>query len=152
MHLLSRGLISVLLFAGLAAAQTSPQTIENKSPDVLHDLSAALEALSSHAGRAVVLISSTVFALNEEDDSGEAAMLTRQKSTGSGVIVSADGYIVTNAHVVKGGRRIEVPLADSVHGPAGHSVVRPAGKKVDAKIVGIDRDSDLAVLKIDRTG
>ncbi len=152
MHFLSRGLIFLFFFSSLVAGQTGQQTLENKPPDVLHDLSAALEALSLHAGRAVVLIYSTGYTLNEEDDSGEAALLTRQKSTGSGVIVSADGYIVTNAHVVKGGRRIEVQLADSVDGAAGHSVVRPAGKKVDAKIVGIDRDSDLAVLKIDRTG
>jgi len=150
----SRGLIFpvvfLLFFASLVAGQTSQQAIENKTPDALHDLSAALESLARRAGRAVVLVYSTGFVLNEEDDSGDAALLTRQKSTGSGVIVSADGYVVTNAHVVKGSRHIQVQLSDSVDTPPGHSVVHPSGKKVDAKIVGLDRDSDLAVLKIDR--
>ena len=95
-----------------------------------------------------MLVYSTGFVLNEEDDSGDAALLTRQKSTGSGVIVSADGYVVTNAHVVKGSRHIQVQLSDWVDTPPGHSVVDPSGKKVDAKIVGLDRDSDLAVFEI----
>jgi serine protease Do len=99
-----------------------------------------------------VQVFSTGFTLSSEEESGNASLLTRQKSTGSGVIVSSDGYIVTNAHVVQGGRRIEVQLAVSLDRAPGHSVIRPSGTKLVAKIVGIDRDSDLAVLKIDRTG
>ncbi|RKP45748.1 Do family serine endopeptidase [Pararobbsia silviterrae] len=53
---------------------------------------------------------------------------------GSGVIVSADGYILTNQHVVDGADEIEVALAD--------------GRKTDAKIIGSDPETDLAVLKI----
>jgi serine protease Do len=54
--------------------------------------------------------------------------------------------------VVKGSRRIQVQVANSLERPEGHSVIKPMATKVDAKIVGIDRDSDLAVLKTDRTG
>jgi len=54
---------------------------------------------------------------------------------GSGVIVSADGYILTNNHVVEGADDIEVILNDS--------------RKAHAKVIGTDPDSDLAVLKID---
>ena len=53
---------------------------------------------------------------------------------GSGVIVSADGYILTNNHVVEGADEIEVMLNDS--------------RKVIAKVIGTDPDTDLAVLKI----
>ena len=53
---------------------------------------------------------------------------------GSGVIVSADGYILTNQHVVDGADEIEVALAD--------------GRKTDAKVIGADPETDLAVLKI----
>ncbi|MDO9063976.1 MAG: Do family serine endopeptidase [Sulfuricella sp.] len=59
----------------------------------------------------------------------------RASSLGSGVIVSPDGYILTNHHVVEAADEIEVALAD--------------GRKGSAKIVGTDPDTDLAVLKIE---
>jgi len=58
-----------------------------------------------------------------------------QVGLGSGVIVSADGYILTNNHVVEGADEMEVTLNDSRH--------------VRAKAVGTDPDTDLAVLKIE---
>jgi Do/DeqQ family serine protease len=60
----------------------------------------------------------------------------RQRSgLGSGVIVSADGYILTNHHVIDGAEQIKVDLNDS--------------RTLDATLVGSDPPSDLAVLKID---
>ena len=145
--------IALLFFAGFGCAQESEKAAENKPLDALHDLSAALESLSHRAGRAVVQVFSTGFVLNDEDDSGDAAaLLTKQKSTGSGVILSSDGYIVTNAHVVKGGRQIEVQLAESFERSPGHAVTHPSGTKLEAKVVGVDRESDLALLKIERPG
>ena len=152
MHLAGRVLFALLFFSGLAFPQVADKLHESKAPDALHELSAALESLSQRAGRAVVQVFSTGFVLNDEDDSDNAALLSKQKSTGSGVIIDSDGYIVTNAHVVKGGRRIAVQLAESQERAPGHSIIRPSGTKVEAKIVGVDRDSDLAVLKIARTG
>jgi serine protease DegQ len=57
-----------------------------------------------------------------------------QTGLGSGVIVSADGYILTNNHVVEGADEIEVILNDS--------------RRAIAKVIGTDPESDLAVLKI----
>lgn len=57
------------------------------------------------------------------------------RQTGSGFVVRSDGYILTNAHVVKGAKRIEVTMND--------------GRNVLATMIGIDTFSDLAVLKID---
>lgn len=57
---------------------------------------------------------------------------------GSGVIVSADGYIVTNAHVVEKADEITVAFND--------------GRKSRARVIGTDPDSDLAVIKVDMTG
>lgn len=55
--------------------------------------------------------------------------------TGSGVIYSKDGYIITNNHVVEGADKVRVQLYD--------------GKEYDAKVIGTDSQSDLAVIKID---
>ena len=57
---------------------------------------------------------------------------------GSGVIVSEDGYIVTNAHVIEKADEITVAFND--------------GRKSRAQIIGTDPDSDLAVIKVDMTG
>lgn len=58
-----------------------------------------------------------------------------ERGMGSGVLVSADGTILTNAHVIDGAERITVLLNDN--------------KSYEAKLVGSDKPSDLAVLKID---
>jgi serine protease Do len=77
--------------------------------------------------------------------------VTRQRATGSGVVVSADGYIVTNAHVVVNARKVRVRIADE--SPAGaDGGMQPSGRILDARIVGVDRETDLAVLKVERDG
>jgi S1-C subfamily serine protease len=62
----------------------------------------------------------------------------QERSLGSGVIISSDGYIVTNNHVIDGGTDIKVSLNDRSEYPA--------------RVVGTDSKTDLAVLKIDKTG
>ena len=56
-------------------------------------------------------------------------------SVGTGVILSEDGYIVTNNHVIEGGRQCEIYLS--------------TGFRMDAKLVGRDEETDLAVLKVE---
>src|ERR1022692_938894 len=63
----------------------------------------------------------------------------RQRSLGSGVIVDTKGYIVTNRHVVEKADRIRVKLQDENPASPGH----------DAKLIGMDQATDLAVIKID---
>src|SRR5580693_6279357 len=62
----------------------------------------------------------------------------RERSLGSGVIVDAKGYIVTNRHVVEKADRIRVKLQDD-----------PPGMLHDAKVIGLDSETDLAVIKIE---
>jgi len=62
----------------------------------------------------------------------------RQTSLGSGVIVSADGHVITNLHVIEGADDIQLVLSD--------------GRRVAAHVRGTDPESDLAVLKVDETG
>ena len=58
-----------------------------------------------------------------------------QQGAGSGVIMSSDGYIITNNHVVEGARSISVRTAD--------------GTEYEAKLIGTDPSTDLAVIKVD---
>jgi serine protease Do len=79
--------------------------------------------------------------------------LQSNQSTGSGVLVDPAGYIVTNAHVVASARRVQVMLAPSIEKPGGgRSILRPAGRTVDAEVVGIDLETDVAVLKVPGAG
>lgn len=66
---------------------------------------------------------------------GYGAQEEKQASLGSGVVISPQGYILTNNHVVEAADEIEVALAD--------------GRKAVAKVVGTDPETDLAVIKID---
>ena len=77
-------------------------------------------------------------------------LLNRTQGGGSGVIVDPDGYIVTNAHVVAGARRVQVRLPlRTTGGEAGSSILRRPGDLVGAQVVGIDLETDLAVLKVE---
>src|ERR1035441_3071442 len=122
-----------LLLTALTASGQSPAAAS--PPDALHDLSAQLEALSHRVSRAVVQIFSTGYVVNDERESGSnAAIVTRQRATGSGVVVSADGYIVTNAHVVANARKVRVRLADDTSSGSGRSM-QPSGRMLDAQVV-----------------
>jgi len=63
---------------------------------------------------------------------------TPQEGTGSGVIYSSGGYIITNNHVIEGAQDITVTLA--------------SGEELKGKKVGADPENDIAVVKIDKTG
>ena len=61
-----------------------------------------------------------------------------RRSLGSGFIISSDGYVLTNNHVVEGADEVMVKLSDR--------------RELDAKVVGTDKESDVALLKINATG
>lgn len=144
----SRLLFVLLLSSSLSLAQPS-----NKR-DALHEFSNSLQNLALSVNRGVVKIISIGYSLGTEDeDSTNTAVLSRQRSLGTGIILTADGYIVTNGHVVQGSRQVRVQLPASEQEIKGrNSVVKPSGKIIDAKVVGVDRETDLAVLKVDKTG
>ena len=120
----------------------------------MNELSSSLEGLVNRIRPAVVQIFSTGYAAAEDSDSGNtASLLTKQRSTGSGIILSADGYIVTNAHVVRGARRVQVRLSDVRSAATGRgATLVPEAKLLEAKLIGLDREMDVAVIKIMRTG
>ena len=88
--------------------------------------------LYNHSVDSVVAISSTVQTTNFYGNTAEGA------SSGSGFILTEDGYMVTNYHVVEGATAIEVILHDDTTYPA--------------ELIGQDATNDIAVLKVEATG
>jgi len=80
---------------------------------------------------------------NQFFDFGQPQIQPEQRASGSGVIISEDGYIVTNNHVVSDGRD---GVADEI------TVTLSNKKTYKAKVIGRDPSSDIAVLKVDGTG
>ena len=86
-------------------------------------------AISKKVGPAVVGITSTINNVISFFNTS-----TTSEGTGSGIIISADGYIVTNNHVIEGASAVKVTLN--------------TGTEYEAKVIGADSRTDLAVLKI----
>jgi serine protease Do len=79
-----------------------------------------------------------------------SSLVARQSGLGSGVVLTGDGFIVTNHHVVQGARRISVRIpVEAEPGKEGQSIVKQHGRRVEARLVGFDTETDLAVLKVD---
>lgn len=121
-------------------------------PPVLQQLNSAIAQLTARISRAVVQIQVAGYGAVEENSHTQTALITREHVIGSGVIVDPDGYIMTNAHVVEGAQRIHVVLpTPSVDSP---DQILPVGKQriVEARLIGMHKETDLALLKIDQTG
>ena len=133
-----------------SSSQTKP-SITDVGVDSLQQLSSSLEGLSKRVSLSVVQVFSTGYDRDSDREHGNTDLLSRGSSLGSGLIIASDGWIVTNAHVVQGGRRIRVRLNQAVPLSASRNG-RSQCALFDAKVVVADRDTDLAVLKIEATG
>jgi len=137
------------------AAQTeqptrSPETAKVLKSDPLHVFSESVQALTASVTRSVVQVLTAGYALSGENQKTDTAYLAPERGIGAGVILSPDGFILTNAHVVQGARRIRVRL-QGMEKQSPLTLSQTLGP-IEAKLVGLDRQTDLAVLKIDMTG
>jgi len=142
-----------IAFAGLHSAHAATIKMDDNSIAPLTALDNAMEAVASRVTPAVVNVAvtskgSSEFATSEGQMQGlppglqqffgpmfqQPAQPQIQHGVGSGIIISPDGYIVTNNHVVDGATQIKVTLNDR--------------RILSAKVVGVDKLTDLAVLKV----
>lgn len=144
-------LLTIFCLWLLAAVSLNAQTeAQKKAMASLGSLSNAFEALSEYIAPATVQIFTKGYGFG--DGQTTASIIALQRSGGSGVIVDPDGYIVTNYHVVEDADQVQVLLPQKVEQHLkSRSILKPSGKKVDAEIIGVDRETDLAVLKINET-
>ena len=130
------------LFVALLVLVPQSWAGQPKASGALGALSDGLEDVTANVLRCVVRITGETY-VPEQDNSNDKAQLNSNPATaseveGSGIVISADGYIVTNAHVVAGEHRLRVFVYHT------DSDI----EELTAKVVGIDQVTDLAVLKI----
>jgi serine protease Do len=113
----------------------------------IQNISVSLADLTQKVRPSVVQVRTVGYGTIEGQAPG---LVASQRGTGSGVILDSDGFIITNAHVVKGAKSIEVWLDDALL--RGSSAESSPRRSVAARLIGMDQETDIAVIKIDRTG
>jgi len=141
--------LALFLAAGLAAG---PAAAQNDQEWSITSLSDEIRGLTQTVSPAVVQIYTSSFGALMGSLPQGAALFGKQQATGSGIILDSQGYILTNNHVVAGAKRVQVRLAPQALGrDGGSSILETGGDIVGAQIIGVDKETDLAVLKINKT-
>jgi serine protease Do len=113
----------------------------------LDEFSNSIQNLSARVSPSVVKIRVTRYQTAEEGNNSNVAS-GKQEAIGSGVIVDRDGYIMTNAHVVQAAQRILVSLQPSGQDSIAEVIAQGYLKPIEANLVGIFKEGDLALIKI----
>jgi serine protease Do len=116
----------------------------SQATTTLDRFSEELRALSEKVAPSVVQVVASGYTSSGD---GKAGLFAREQSTGSGVVISADGLVVTNAHVVEGSSEIYV-LVKAASTTKGASIVAPRSRRLPARLVGLDKQTDVALLEI----
>jgi serine protease Do len=139
--------LAVLVLCGPARAETG----KGAPSPILQEMNAAVSGLLARISPAVVQIRVTGYGPAVDVGAGEAPIVSRQRTIGSGVIVDPAGWILTNEHVVHGAQRIQVVLPGPPDG-AGAGGKGGTQRIHSARVVGTAPSIDLALLRIDATG
>ena len=142
--------VAVVMFIAILALSFASSVSAQAESDALRRWDESVDALVRRVSPSVVQIMVTGYGAFSEGARGNAdVVIGRQKAIGSGFVIDASGYIITNAHVVNGAQRVQVALPG---GPAGGSIAGSLAARITvipARIIGVSREIDLALLKVD---
>jgi serine protease Do len=145
-RLIATGFLFALVSSSTAAAQTAAQAQATE----LERMDQSIDALTRKVWPSVVQIMVTGYGAREDNSRGEvSAVVTRQRSIGSGFVIDPDGYIMTNAHVVSGAQHIQVIVPPPDADGSLATALSPKTRVVSAYVIGIASEIDLAVLRIE---
>ena len=149
--------LAALCLSCVVFAQTKPATSSKRTPaeteariESLRGFSDSVEALAGKVRKSVVQIDTVGYGITSDSERQNAQFFTQERATGSGVILSANGFIMTNAHVVQNARKIRVRLIGLEHEERLNGSNEQRGM-LEAKLIGLDRLTDLALIKIEQT-
>jgi len=143
------GQLTALFFWGSALGETTATVAPKLS--ALSELSDSVQVLARRVHPCVVKVVAWGY-LDSEDQGSDHGAVTRGQSSGSGIIIDPDGYIVTNAHVLGGADHAQVTLPSSAGLSGREGLVPGVGKTVTAQVVGTDAETDIALLRLPETG
>ena len=142
--------LALITFITILALGLRTSAWAQSETDPLRRWDESVDALLRRVSPSVVQITVTGYGAVSEGARGNAdVVIGRQKAIGSGFVIEASGYIITNAHVVNGAQRVQVALPS---GSPDGSVAGALGSRitvVPAHIIGVSREIDLALLKVD---
>jgi serine protease Do len=145
--LAAMALTASLVLSGL---YLRPVEAQERANDELHKLNESTDALIKKTSPSVVQILVTGYGpLEGGERSNTGVVIGRQRAIGSGFVVDSAGYIMTNAHVVSGAQRVQVVLPVGSGEGSLEAILSSRTNIVPARIVGVARGVDLALLKID---
>src|SRR4051812_28251070 len=141
--------LGILLVAPHLVAQKQRPPV---SMDPLDQLSTSLAQMVAKVAPAIVRVEAFGYSESNQDDEGsENHLLSKRENIGSGIVFDADGYIVTNAHVVKGAKRVQV-IFDKGRSSS-YPLREPDGEEpLDAKVIATFPEADISLLKIAASG
>lgn len=144
----------LVLFAFLSSAGVAAEPPQSRSTaDALHELNDSVQTLVRRVSPSVVQIVVTGYSSSQQDNKGQTNLVIgKERAIGSGVIVDPEGYIVTNAHVLKGAEKIEVIVPPPTTGNSTQEAADILSKTLPARKIGVAEQLDLAVIKIEAHG
>ncbi|HWW17786.1 MAG TPA: trypsin-like peptidase domain-containing protein [Candidatus Saccharimonadales bacterium] len=124
---------------------------QERGDNTLRKLNESVDALIKKVSPSVVQILVTGYGPIESGDrSNTAVVIGRQRAIGSGFVIDPEGYIITNAHVVTGAQRVQVVVPEGMSDVSSLQAILSARTNiVPARVVGVAKDIDLALLKVD---
>lgn len=135
---LDRTLPSFTSPGGPSSGQTQQEEHSTQPPSIAHAETGTGVTLELQEAGSTPLSYREIYEKNAPSIVSIEAVTSYEYSTGTGVVLTQDGYIVTNAHVVAGANSVDVVFSDN--------------QVLPASLVGFDPEEDLAVLKVDAQG
>jgi serine protease Do len=140
---------SLFLLSARVRGQSADSRKDELRTDELGKLNRSVEALIKRVSPSVVQILVTGYGPLEGEHGNAASVIGRQRAIGSGFVIDPSGYIMTNAHVVNGAQRVQVVLPPAIEELPLRAALSTRTTVVSARIIGVARDIDLALIKVD---